>query len=417
MYVFYRFLTTILTSFLPRYLQGRVKIGKEDSNRLQERYGKTNLRRPDGKLVWFHAASVGESLSLLKLLTVFQEQHPDIIILVTTGTTTSAQLMSQRLPKGVIHQYVPLDVPKWVKTFLGYWKPSLVVLLESEFWPNLIFGVHQRGIPLVLLNARLSDRSYAYWHFFSRTSRKLLEKFDLCITPSPQTKLRLEQLGAKNVFLGTNLKFTCDKLDAPKNEIQQVQESLRERYRWAAVSTHKGEEKYVLEAHITLKQHFGPLSPLTILVPRHPNRSQEILQEIKKYGLSVAQRSLNEFPDTTTDIWLIDTLGELGLIYQIVDLAFVGGSLVPVGGHNPIEAVQLNTAVLHGPYDGNMRDIHDILKEALVGIESQEDLSKKLIRLFESESEREHLKKIGLEILKVQNSGMDFILKKLTTLL
>jgi 3-deoxy-D-manno-octulosonic-acid transferase len=377
-------------------------MGKEDPERLPERYGKASLPRPpNGQLIWFHGASVGESLSLLKLVQHLNAMRPFVNILVTTGTVTSAQLMARRLPEGVFHQYVPLDVPHWVSAFLDHWKPQLVVFLESEIWPNSIDEVKQRNIPLVQLNARVSDKSFRQWLRFPRTARKLFQKFDLFLTPSPTTAMNLgDILGNRwdpRIKHHVNLKLMGDPPPFDSKEAQRIQEIIGPRKLWAATSTHKGEEAMVLEAHRTLKKEAALENLLTILVPRHPHRTPEILDLIEKNNLKVARHSLGEMPTETVDVWLIDTMGDMGLVYALVDIAFVGGSLVPVGGHNPIEAIQLGAVVLHGPFIYNMVDLYESLPSALTAVNHLSDLIGELRDLLNNPQKMEILKERGRE--------------------
>lgn len=417
MIILYRALVGLITPLLPFYLNKRLAKGKEDTHRLPERYGYASLPRPQGKLIWFHAASVGESLSLLKLLETLRQSHPHLTVLVTTGTVTSAQLMAERLPEGVIHQFVPLDVPKWIRHFLNHWQPDLAVFLESELWPNTLREIKNREIPLLLLNARLSDKSFRNWQRFPRTARKLLGQFDLCLTPSATTSERLKQLGAHNVRMCTNLKFTCNPPLYNTEEAIALKKIIEKRKVWAAASTHEGEESLCLDAHLSLRNKSTTQSILTILVPRHPNRTAEVLKLIQERGLTVARRSLEEIPSPNTDIWLIDTLGEMGLVYHLVEIAFIGGSLVPIGGHNPIEAIQLGAVVVHGPFDGNTKDIHEILQPALIALPSAESLASEVRNLLDHPEQCDALKQEGQAILIHQNAGVDDVVDQILELL
>ena len=417
MIILYRALVGLITPLLPFYLNKRLTKGKEDTLRLPERYGHASLPRPQGKLIWFHAASVGESLSLLKLLETLHLSYPQLGILVTTGTVTSARLMAERLPEGVIHQFVPLDVPKWMQSFLDHWQPNLAVFLESELWPNMIRQIKNRQIPLLLLNARLSDKSFHHWERFPKTAHALLSQFDLCLTPSIITSVRLKQLGASKVRLSTNLKFTCNPLSYNAEEVIVFKKVIGERMIWAAASTHEGEEALCLDAHQTLKNNASTDTILTILVPRHPNRTSDVQKLIQDRGLTVVRRSLGEMPSLDTDIWLIDTLGEMGLIYHLVNIAFVGGSLVPIGGHNPIEALQLGAVVLHGPFDENTKDIHEILEPALIALPGPESLAVEIKKLLDHPEICNALKKKGQAILTHQNAGVDSVVSHILELL
>lgn len=407
----YRALSKIASPFLKRYLQIRLKKGRENPDRLTERFGEASCPRPLGKLIWFHAASVGESLSLLKIISVIQKRAPQLALLVTTGTVTSAQMMDKKLPAGVIHQYIPLDVPHWIDRFLDYWQPSLVAILESELWPNLFRQIHSRKIPLALLNASMSEPSYKKWSYFPRSAHKILSYVEQCLTPSSITKNRLEALGAEDVHLTVNLKAISDPLDFDSKEAKTIQEKISTRKVWAAASTHSGEETIILDTHLALKKRYTDL--LTILAPRHPERIEEVINLIKSKGLTVTRRSLGQIPQPNTDIWLIDTLGDLGLVYSLVDIAFVGGSFIPLGGHNPMEPIQLNSLVLHGPYDDSFRDHYRILAPCLIKVSTPEDLEKQLSDLIENPKRRNDLIKQGQEIIQQQQAGLEKIVQLL----
>lgn len=337
------------------YLAYRRERGKEDAARFGERLGIPGRARPDGPLVWAHAASVGESLALLPLIARARALRPDAHVLVTTGTVTSARLLADRLPARAFHQYVPVDRRPYVRRFLDHWRPDLVLWSESEFWPNLVSEPAARGIPMVLVQGRVSDRSLAGWRRSPTLIRKLLAGFALCLAQSEDDARRLEALGARRVVCRGNLKFAAPALPADDDELARLTATLKDRPRWLAASTHAGEEALAARVHRRLKESHPGL--LTLIVPRHPERGPAIAGELHALGLAVAQRSLAESIAPTTDIYLADTLGELGLFYRLASVAFVGKSLVPLGGQNPLEPARLGCAVVHGPHMTNFADI------------------------------------------------------------
>jgi 3-deoxy-D-manno-octulosonic-acid transferase len=358
----YRGLTTLGAPLIAYYLDRRMARGKEDRSRFQERRGVSSRSRPDGQLVWLHAASVGESISMLPVVERLQAR-PGTTVLVTTGTVTSAEVMADRLPDGAIHQYVPVDRLPWVRKFLDHWRPDLVLWAESEFWPNLLVETADRHVPVILLNGRISDRSFAKWRRQPRLMRQLLGCFVLCLGQTPTDADRLRALGALRVGCRGNLKFSAPPLPVDATSFQILSERLGERPRWLAVSTHAGEESAVGRVHQRLEdQGVGGL--LTIVVPRHPPRGDEIRTELEGMGLIVAQRSKGEDVSTDTQVLLADTMGEVGLFIRLAPIAFVGKSLVGEGGQNPLEPARLGASVVFGPNMGNFAEIAERMLEA-----------------------------------------------------
>lgn len=328
--------------------------GKEDPDRLDERRGIASVPRPGGPLVWIHAASVGEAVSMLSLADRLA-RSPGLRLLITTGTVTSARLLAGRMPAGAIHQYVPVDRIGWVRSFLDHWRPDLALWVESELWPNLVRETRRRRIPMLLVNARMSERSFRRWRWAPGLARDLLAGFDLCLAQSETAAGRLAALGAANVRTVGNLKFAADPLPADGAETARLAAAIGDRPRWLAVSTHAGEEEAAAAVHRAVaRRHHGLL---TIIVPRHPARGPAILRDLKKDGLAVALRSAGEPISADTDIYLADGMGELGLFFSVAEVVFVGGSLVGHGGHNPIEPARLGCAVLFGPHMGNFATI------------------------------------------------------------
>lgn len=341
-------------------LHRRAARGKEVPERLDERYGIDPTPRPAGTLIWLHAASVGETVSLLPLLRALAERSPATLLL-TTGTVTSAALLAQRLPEigldtRVLHRFVPLDVPSWVARFLDHWRPDLAVLVESELWPNLIAAAHTRRIPLALINARMSSRSLRGWQRAPGFARTVLGSFALIDAQSPDDAGRLTALGAHAVSSG-NLKFAAEPLPADETALATARISLAERPAWVAASLHPGEDEIVLAAHDLLRATYPDLT--TILVPRHPERRSAIAQLTKG-----ALRSADQTP-APGQIWIADTLNELGLWYRLAPVALIGRSLIPPGGgQNPLEPARLACAVATGPFTTNFAEPVRILQSA-----------------------------------------------------
>ncbi|NKX45623.1 3-deoxy-D-manno-octulosonic acid transferase [Roseicyclus persicicus] len=350
--------------FAERKLAERVAEGKEDPARLDERRGIAARPRPEGKLIWFHAASVGESLALLELIRQLLAERRDLTILVTTGTVTSAGVMAERLPPRALHQYVPLDARAFVRSFLDHWRPDIAVWTESELWPSLICETHSRGIPMLLLNARMSKASHDRWRFLRGMVRSLLNRFERALVQDDLTEIYLRRLGlpSDRMEVTGTLKEGAAALPVNNAELESMRAEIGGRPVWVAASTHPGEEEKVLEAH-RLAMKTNPRL-LLILVPRHPNRGDEIAALLDAGGWAFTRRSIGEGPEAEAPVYLADTMGELGLWYRLAPVSFVGGSWEPIGGHNPFEPAALGSAILHGPYVTNFVDIYQRLTES-----------------------------------------------------
>ena len=351
----YRTLTTALGPVIRLYLRARRRRGKEDSVRYRERLGVAGRARPNGPLIWMHAASVGESLALLSVIGGLRSRFPEIQLLLTTGTVTSARIMEARLPDGVMHQYVPVDRLAYVRRFLGHWQPDLAIWSESEFWPNLLTVTQQRRVPLVLVQGRVSPGTFARWKRHPRLIHTMLGGFDLCLAQTPADAGRLSALGAPRVECSGNLKFAAAPLPADPADLAEAMGQIGGRPFWLAASTHPGEEQAIARVH----QRIAPALPglLTIIVPRHPERGKAISEAIGTLGLKAGRRSAQQAPDREIDIYVADTLGELGLFYRLAPLVFMGKSLVGEGGQNPLEPARLDCALLYGPHMDNFADI------------------------------------------------------------
>jgi 3-deoxy-D-manno-octulosonic-acid transferase len=339
-----------MTPFARLLLSQRAMRGKEDPARLGERLGLPGVARPAGRLVWIHGASVGESLSALPLIEKLLMEG-DVSVLVTSGTVTSAAIMQARLRPGAIHQYVPLDTPRAVARFLDHWKPDAGLFVESDLWPNLIQGAAARGVRLALVNARISARSARRWRFARKSVAALLGAFDVVLAQDEEIAERLRHLGAGDVRVVGSLKADAPPLAADEGALALLKNQIAGRPVLLAAQTHPGEDETVLPAHDALRARFPDL--LTVLVPRHPERGGDLamLCGARPY----ARRSEGTSIAAGTAIYIADTLGEMGLFYRLAPFCFVGGTLVPMGGHNPLEPAALHCAVLAGPHTANAR--------------------------------------------------------------
>jgi 3-deoxy-D-manno-octulosonic-acid transferase len=383
----YRGITSLFGVVAPLFLSIRTRQGKEDPARRSERYGETNVPRPEGPLVWFHAASVGETNSILPLIERLTSMRPDLSVLLTTGTVTSAALASRRLGNRAIHQFVPLDVPKYVERFIGHWQPDLAVFTESEIWPNLIVEAAARDIPVALINARMSGRSFVRWRRLRSISRPLFARFDIVLAQNEKLGRSLSDLGARQVLSPGNLKIDAPPPPVDAIELERLKRALGDRPLFVAASTHPGEEEIVADAHRQLARAVP--GACTIIAPRHPERGTGIAELLRARGFAVAQRSQGALPDASTDIYIADTIGELGTLFALAPVAFMGGSLVQHGGQNPIEPIGHGAAVLTGPYWENFRDFYRVLVRlgGATQISTADELAKTVATLMTDEAE------------------------------
>lgn len=353
----YRAATTALEPFAPLLLNRRAKAGKEDRARLHERLGRPKTARPNGRLVWLHGASVGESLSILPLVERLRAERPDVAVLVTSGTVTSAELLARRLPDGAVHQFLPVDTPGGARRFLDHWRPDLAVFVESELWPNLLLTAKARGVRLALVSAKLSDKSYAGWQARPFAAHELFSGFDLILAQDGRAAERLASLGG-TVAGEADLKFGSAPLPVDEAALASLGVRLSDRPLLLAASTHPGEDEIVLEAWRSQQAR-----PRLVIVPRHPDRGPVIADMALATGATVALRSRE--PDDSAEVIVADTLGELGLWYRLADLAIVAGSLVAgIGGHNPLEPARLDCPIVSGPHVENWLTAYADLRDA-----------------------------------------------------
>ena len=351
----YRIGTRLLGPLAPALISWRRRRGKEDPARDDERLGYASLNRPAGRIAWLHGASVGEGLALLPLVEKLIKRG--FIVLVTTGTVASATILGERLPAGALHQFIPLDVPVFLTRFLDHWQPDLVLVAESELWPNMLEEVSSRGITLALVNARLSERSFDRWQRFPALINSMLGRIDLCLAQSQEDGTRLLRLGAPRVQVAGNLKYDVPAPPVDPLELAELTASIGSRPVWLAASTHAGEDEMAAQVHANLVQAFPDL--LTIVVPRHAHRGPQIAQTVGGMGLRVALRSRGYPISPDVGFYIADTMGELGVFYRLANIVFVGKSIAgAAGGQNPIEPAKLGAAILHGPNVANFSDVY-----------------------------------------------------------
>ncbi len=406
----YRLGGTAIYPLMSPYLAYRAARGKEDRTRRLERFGYASANRPQGPLVWFHAASVGESLAVMPLIREIRRR--DIHVVLTTGTITSATLVKERLGDEVIHQYVPLDLKRAIGRFLDYWQPDCVIIAESEIWPTTIMELGRRHIPQILVNARMSDRSFSRWQRRPSLAEALFENLALVIAQSDLDAERFRDLGARQVIRTGNLKVDTDAPPYDATLLARYMKQIGDRKTWAAVSTFEGEENAAAVVHRMLKERNGQL---TILVPRHPERSDEIEAMLVGQGLKVARRTRNDVLSPDVDVFLGDTIGEMGLYLRLTEVAFVGRSLFAQGGQNPLEAAMLGCAILSGGQVQNFREAYQRLARSGSAkmIRDTEMLAKGVHYLLSNDAARRSMIDAGFATVQEMRGALTATLKGL----
>ena len=363
----YRILSVILFPFFKLYLNKRRKKGKEASDevRFKERFGYASVERPvDKKVVWFHGASVGEVNSILSFADDFLIKYPsDAFVLITSNTVASAEMLSKKLngKNNIIHQFVPIDDYFSVRRFLNHWKPDIGFFVDSDLWPNLLMMAKNRNVPLFLLNARITDKSYYSWLKLRWFIKKLLSAFKIIFAKSDDDMKKFSFLGGQKVLCFGNLKYSAEPFKYDQSEFDFMKSKISDRHIWLASSTHSGEDEFIIDSHIDVLKVYK--DSLLILIPRHTNRLNEIIKSIERFDLKYAVRSKGEVISDDINVYVADTIGELGLFYSLSDIVFVGGSFVNIGGHNPIEPMQLKSIVITGPNYQNFQDMYDEMIE------------------------------------------------------
>jgi 3-deoxy-D-manno-octulosonic-acid transferase len=401
--LFYGAATALLGPLAGLWLAARVRGGKEDAARIAERLGRSTQSRPAGRLFWLHAASVGESGVALQLIGALSARDPSLSFLVTTGTRTSAELVARRANARTQHAYVPLDRADAAARFIAHWRPDFGVFVESELWPNLILAAERAGIPLALVNARMSPASLGRWRRWRAASSRLLRAFSFISAADARTGEALAQYSGRHVATLGNLKLAAPPPTADAAARSALKAEIGARPVWLAASTHAGEDEIILAAHARLREH-SP-SALLIIVPRHPERGQDIA------GLAggAPRRALWQ-PIGSSPVYVADTLGELGLFYSLAPVALVAGSLLPsLKGHNPVEPAKLGAAILSGPYVESFEDLFGALSSAggVRTIDSAESLAASVAELWRDEPKRAQLSDAARRVVDQGVHAMD----------
>lgn len=412
----YRRLMLTLEPFAGYILRNRLKAGKEDITRIDERKGIASLARPDGKLVWMHGASVGETSMLLPLIRRMLEDDPDLHILVTSGTMTSAKVMADRLPNRALHQMIPLDGPTFVARFLEHWKPDLGIWAESEIWPNLVLQTKASGAKMALINARMNQASVDRWRSKRKFARQVFGCFDIILPADTLTHNALSFLGGKTVGEIGNLKSSAPALEFDPAESLRLKTAIGDRPIWLAASTHGPEEDEILAAHGAICKKKP--DALLIWVPRHPERGDEIMALCQ--GSETAQRSKGQTPSERTYIYVMDTLGEMGLALDLADVAFIGGSLHPtLTGHNPLEPARAGVPILTGPHFASFTDIYDqfFKANAAMRVTSTKALSKSVVAIISDGAASAQMAARARNVAQESDSVLDYTATHLQVLL
>ncbi|MFK7938924.1 MAG: 3-deoxy-D-manno-octulosonic acid transferase [Roseovarius sp.] len=387
--------------------EAKLRAGGADPARISERKGHASRPRPKGQLIWFHAASVGESLSVLRLIDHLGMMHPKLHFLITSGTATSAEIIAKRLPPRTQHQFAPLDARAYLRRFLDHWQPDCAAFVESELWPQMLRETAARGVPIALINARISQRSARNWHRAARTSRHILSHFKMIHCQDAPTAQHLAALGRVDAKQGVNLKSLSGALPFDKPERARMQKLLQGRPLWLASSTHPGEDELILSAHKAVLRNFPGL--LLILVPRHPERAGQIEVQIAEHGLRGSRRSVGGHLDGTTQVYLADTLGETGLWYALSPLTCLCGSFTPVGGHNPFEPAHAGSGVLHGPLFANFAQVYADMNAAGAArqVSDAADLAQQLETLLSAPAQLRSMASAAHCFVADQSDAMD----------
>lgn len=386
--MFIKIYNTLITILYPlvikRYINKRKENGKEDVKRFNERVGRPTMPRPEGKLIWLHGASVGESVSMLPLIQRILDTYPEAHVMVTTGTVTSADVMQKRLPERAFHQFIPIDNPIFTTRFVRHWQPDVALWFESELWPAVLSSIKRKNIPLILINGRISNKSFKRWQQFDFISKELLNCFTLCLGQSEEDAYRLRVLGAQNSICLGNLKYAGLPLPIDEAKRAEFVEQAGKRHMWLASATHDDEEVRIAKVHKRLKQKFPDL--LTVIAPRHPQRGDEIQEKINSLELKTALRSKNEKITPETDVYIANTIGEMGIWYDVINIVFIGGSLIPHGGQNFMEPSRVRDAVIVGPHMHNFTDAMNRAKkaDAVIQVTDTEELEETVAGLFEN---------------------------------
>jgi len=401
MFVIYNFFLFLLLLISPFILIIRIFLGKEDRNRFKEKYGFLAKNNKPNETIWIHGASVGEILSIIPIIMRFEKDKKIKRILITSSTTSSSHILSKFRFKKTIHQFYPFDLNFLTKHFINHWKPKLAIFVDSEIWPNMFNNLYKKKIPLILLNARITKKSFNRWKFFPNFSKKIFEKITIALPQNMESKKYLKLLGTKNIKLIGNLKFFGGlQKDNIKNLI--LKKKFSKRIVFCAASTHRTEELFIGKVHKELKLEIKNL--ITIIIPRHINRKKEIIDELNNIGLNSQLHTSQKKLSKGTDIYIVDTYGESTKFYSLSKLTFLGGSLIPHGGQNPLESAREGNYILYGPHIENFKEVYEMLEKLKVttrvnSIKKMKSVVRQKINFLQRNTVNKKLKYLGDKIL------------------
>ena len=410
MYFWYRFFTYLFYPFAPIYLYFRKIRKKEDSISYREKLSKIEISREEGFLIWFHVASVGEAMSILPLIESCMEEKKINQILLTSITLSSGKILKKRFNQNakVIHQFLPLDISVWTSKFLEHWKPNLSIFIDSEIWPNLILQISKKKIPLLLVNARITKKTFIRWKLLTNFAKKIFGKFDLCIASNKESENYLSVLGAKNIKNVGNLKFSSIKNNSNNKLDSFLLDKIKNRKIWCATSTHPNEEIICAKSHLLIKKNYNNI--LTIIIPRHIDRVKRITKELSKLNLKVSLYTQTDQINISTDILLVDSYGEVSKFFNISKYVFLGKSLIKSllmdSGQNPIEAARLGCKIFHGPNVSNFVEIYEYLKTLGITkeVKNCEELSQSIVEEFKEDKAKD-----DMIASKIENYGQNIL--------
>ena len=401
MFVIYNLFLFPIILISPLIILIRIFLGKEDQNRFKEKYGFFSKDSKPNETIWIHGASVGEILSIIPIVRKFEEDKRIKRILITSSTTSSSHILSKFKFKKTVHQFYPFDLNFLTKHFINHWKPKLAIFVDSEIWPNMFNNLHKKNIPIILLNARITKKSFNRWKFFPNFSKKIFEKITLALPQNMESKKYLKLLGTKNIKLVGNLKFFgASQKDNVKNLI--LKKKFSKRIIFCAASTHRTEEVFIAKVHKELKSEIKNL--ITIIIPRHINRKKEILEELSNIGLNSQFHTSNKKLNKDTDIYIVDTYGDSAKFFAMSKLTFLGGSLIPHGGQNPLESAREGNYILYGPHIENFKEVYEILEKLKIttkisSIKNMKSVVRQKINFLKRNSVNKKLKYLGDKIL------------------
>ena len=397
MYFLYKIILTFFLIFSPFIIFARIINGKENPKRFKEKFCFFSKKSVPGKTIWIHGASVGEIQSIIPIIKKFEKRDEIKQILVTSVTLSSSLIIKKYKFKKTVHQFFPFDLGYFCMKFIDYWQPSLSIFIDSEIWPSMISNLNKKNIPVIILNARITKRSFNRWKYFNKFSKSIFNKISLAIPQNLETLNYLRLLGVKNIKRIGNLKFYGENLSKKFN--QSFYNKFRNRDIWCAASTHEGEEIKIGELHKKINSKNEKF--LTILIPRHINRKDSIVKKLESLGLNVLVHSSKKKINKNTDIYLVDTYGEVLDFFRLTKVVFMGGSLVKHGGQNPLEAARLGNLVIHGPNIENFKEIYNFLENLKfsIRIKNASEIEKYLNTKKQKKIKTKKLYTIGEKIL------------------